>query len=934
MGTVIVDIDLEHQSQSPVTSDRQQVKLVLDEMGSKGDDTSSISSAGSTCIIQGRHLLSSSNGESPSSVNLDSGDKPHEFDMSWAPTPAPKNMHLGFLNQFLKQGGCSSVSGQLLLPLDDASSSTLRYYKRKAREAVALTLHCIAPGQENDLMSLIQPAVPFPIADELDKVVVKCYNDASSWYTRRQILSILAPHRTKEQLMDMIPGLTKYRVDEARKHAREVGQAQPVEVEGVTRSRLNEVKVDHFLDFISRPDFVQDVAYGTKVVKLSHGEKLEIPKVVRTVITSRIIQLYQAYCEEVAFEPLSRSTLYSIIQVCAASQQKSLSGLDNIAAEGSEAFDSLFTIAESLGDLQYPAASLEDLKKKIRSSKQYLKTDYKLHISEANPCADHCITFALSDGQTKCSHDHDLVCERCEELKEMLDMMEVAFDNPEVVCRYEKQLEELRYDFEASREKVLHLKSHIMRAKNQERCKVQILQELQPHQALVTMDWAMKFLPTKYREAQQDWFGKKGVSWHVSAVITRVEGNEFQIHCYVHVLDQCKQDWFAVFCLVEATLLKMKLETPTVKDVFLRSDNAGCYHNASLLISMKNLQQITGLTIRQYDFSEAQAGKDICDRKIAPMKSHIQRFVCEGHDVTNASEMKDALESYGGVRCCYVSVVTLAAGVPKALTWPGITSFTNFRYEDGGIRVWKAYGIGTGEFFPYTKLESKQAAPLAPTGVTLSVYTRPSVGVGAMKARGEISNVEIPCPENGCDRFFKSQEDLTEHLAYGSHTSVTLKETVMDKVKRKWAGRVGAIAKVGESSASVVVRSKTDADSEQSMLLAGWALRGQKTSRRFSAEVRRYLYEEFMKGVTGFKENPANVAKRLKMMFPKDQWLTPTQVMSYFSRLSAKQKQGQLSEVTGHSEEVEPQEDAQEEVHQETVKRYSLRRKVMTEVGI
>ncbi|XP_064649503.1 uncharacterized protein LOC135501361 [Lineus longissimus] len=202
----------------------------------------------------------------------------------------------------------------------------------------------------------------------------------------------------------------------------------------------------------------------------------------------------------------------------------------------------------------------------------------------------------------------------------MLDMMEVAFDNPEVVYRYEKQLEELQYDFEAGREKVLHLKSHIMRAKNQERCKVQILQELQPHQALITMDWAMKFLPTKYREAQQDWFGKKGVSWHVSAVITRVEGNEFQIHCYVHVLDQCKQDWFAVFCLVEATLLKVKLETPTVKDVFLRSDNAGCYHNASLLISMKNLQQITGLTIRQYDFSEAQAGKDICDRKIAPMK--------------------------------------------------------------------------------------------------------------------------------------------------------------------------------------------------------------------------------------------------------------------------------------------------------------------------
>jgi hypothetical protein len=38
------------------------------------------------------------------------------------------------------------------------------------------------------------------------------------------------------------------------------------------------------------------------------------------------------------------------------------------------------------------------------------------------------------------------------------------------------------------------------------------------------MDWAMKF-----QEAKKNWFGKKGISWHVSAVVTKIEENEYQV---------------------------------------------------------------------------------------------------------------------------------------------------------------------------------------------------------------------------------------------------------------------------------------------------------------------------------------------------------------------------------------------------------------------
>ena len=42
---------------------------------------------------------------------------------------------------------------------------------------------------------------------------------------------------------------------------------------------------------------------------------LEIPSVVRTVIASRLVQLYTSYCSEIEFEPLGRSTLFNILKV-------------------------------------------------------------------------------------------------------------------------------------------------------------------------------------------------------------------------------------------------------------------------------------------------------------------------------------------------------------------------------------------------------------------------------------------------------------------------------------------------------------------------------------------------------------------------------------------------------------------------------------------
>ena len=173
-------------------------------------------------------------------------------------------------------------------------------------------------------------------------VLVKAYEQAGHWQTKRQILSLFADDFSRAELQEMISGLSKWRIDQARQHATEAGKGQPIPQIPSFRTRIEHEKVDHFIEYISRPEFVQDVAFGTKTLKLDSGEKIIIPAVIRTVIPSRIIRQYLDYCKEQEFEPASQSSLYRMIEVCSASMQKSLQGLDNTTAEGTNAFITYF----------------------------------------------------------------------------------------------------------------------------------------------------------------------------------------------------------------------------------------------------------------------------------------------------------------------------------------------------------------------------------------------------------------------------------------------------------------------------------------------------------------------------------------------------------------------------------------------------------------
>ena len=69
-----------------------------------------------------------------------------------------------------------------------------------------------------------------------------------------------------------------------------------------------------------------------------------------------------------------------------------------------------------------------------------------------------------------------------------------------------------------------------MRAVLEDAAKSFVINHLSTNQALLIMDWAMKFLPMSFRETQRDWFGKKGKSWYVTVAITKDEtGSEVKV---------------------------------------------------------------------------------------------------------------------------------------------------------------------------------------------------------------------------------------------------------------------------------------------------------------------------------------------------------------------------------------------------------------------
>ena len=787
----------------------------------------------------------------------------------------------------------------------------------KALQGCRVVCEVIAPKAANELFeSICKPtdSTEYDVSAEL-KLLMSAYRDAPSKNVKTQILSLYAFRFSAEKLIkyhEPYERITHWQIKQARRHAKLLGPGAVDDKPLRHRVRLSMPKVDHFLEFVNRPYFYQDVAYGTRTLKLDSGETVAMPNVVRTVTRSTMINQYHQYCSEEKFTPLSRSTLFKILDVREASQRKCLQGLDNIATDGAAGFELLEKIVDELGESGADLSWCSEAKKKLHSGKRYLKTDFQVHCAKnESRCGDHCRFFALSDDTEQafnesCDHEHNVVCDDCEALRCIFTEIEKEIQKPERRFYSKDQKEDLIYDFNTAKAQVLEWKSHILRAVNQEKAKQDLMRTIEAGKdALVVMDWAMKFQQRKFREKQSEWFGKRGLSWHISSVITKKEqSNEIEVTTYAHLLDTCNQDWYAVLSILENLLVHLKSSSPSLSKVYLRSDEAGCYNNNNLIAALHDLGLRVGVSVCQFDHSEPQHGKDICDRILCPMKAAIKRFCNEGNDIVCAENMRTALKErpVKGTTAAVCTVNEAKACVQvKKIT--GFSKYHNYVYEENGVRVWRCYGIGKGKLIPYKALIVKNQGPTDLTINTPFFNINQSRIFNSNKKTSTAKEPEplFSCTVPGCTESFALFSDLELHLDVGEHIKGDGTTSMYDKIRKEWANRCLSVQMETNTCTTNSEQDKTGKSKPPQSPVAigrGWALhKGRSGSSRFSPSVREYLTTKFKLGEqTGKKCDPLQVSKDMRTvrddhnerLFKREEWLSKTQVQSFFSRLARK----------------------------------------------
>ncbi|KAK3715349.1 hypothetical protein QZH41_010171, partial [Actinostola sp. cb2023] len=746
------------------------------------------------------------------------------------------------------------LSFRLASEWETATEAEKLLCEKQVDEACQVVCKVIAPNASKELFDAYRHSSKSE--NELDALTT-AYRHAPTKNSKTQILSIYALRYSSTMLKKIhapFENLSDRQIKKAKAHAKTVGAGMSFEKTPFHRVRFDLAKLNHFLTFIDEPYFYQDVAYGTRQLKLESGEKVIMPNVVRTVGRSTMIEQYLKQCGEEGFGSLGRSTLFRILKVREASQRKSLKGLDNIAASGADVFDTLHKITDDVEQMGARPEWCEDTHNKLKEGKRYLKTDYRAHSRDTNsPCPDHCRRYALSDTydntfKTSCEHDHHLQCDRCESLKSTMKKILTEIESQDISFYSREQQQDLLHDAGQARDMVFQWKAHLIRAENQDQAKRNLLKSLQSDTILVVLDWAMKFTQMKYREKQCEWFGKRGMNWHVSCIISKPANHEdLQIVSYVHLFDSCTQDWYAVCAILTHLLKIVKATQPKINKAFIRSDGAGCYHNNNLIAAVNDVGNQTGIKVLRYDFSEPQFGKDVCDRIISPLKGAIRRYCDEGHDILSASDMYVTLQArpVTGTTAAVCELNRRAINDFKLNRVNSFSTFHNFMYEAEGLRISKAYNIGTGNLIPWSELNIQGQCPITLDELDGQGFnTVPSrnlkfqVPSSAEKDEVEEENTLFQCKEAGCSYAFNKFEDLEDHICIGEHDMETNnQDNLYDQLRREWALKFSTVSfDPKERLQPMKELSECPIASEGESITAGWALQKPRGGRTMFSE--------------------------------------------------------------------------------------------------
>ena len=253
----------------------------------------------------------------------------------------------------------------------------------------------------------------------------------------------------------------------------------------------------------------------------------------------------------------------------------------------------------------------------------------------------------------------------------------------------------------------------------------------------------------------------------------------------------------------------------------------------------------------------------------------------------------------------------------KTIRIKDFSAFHNFVYDEEGLCMSKAYDTGPGKLMKWAELEVQGQSP-----IKLNIIENQSFGKiepRQMKLSQSTANVDkeeeilFECNMEGCSSSFTTLGELQDHVSFGEHdtNSVKSKENLYDQLRREWALKFSILSAESEKKQTMQETPLTsDIPSREA---AGWALQKPRGgNKKFSDNVRSYLTTRFDAGITGRKADSGQVANDMRKarnndgsrMFGREEWLTKSQIKSFFSPLSAAKRKRQTSNLDDSDEEL------------------------------
>ncbi len=381
----------------------------------------------------------------------------------------------------------------------------------------------------------------------------------------------------------------------------------------------------------------------------------------------------------------------------------------------------------------------------------------------------------------------------------------------------------------------------------------------------------------------------------------------------IHVFDSVVQDASTVLAILKDNISTLKVDMPGLKEVFCRSDNAGCYHCAQTILSLPHISKETGVLIARYDYSDVQYGKGAADRLAAKTKQHVRQYLSSGHNVTSAAEFVEGTRTMTGTVVKYgeIHMTSGTTGTSRKLKWPGVSKFYNFQFTTDGdhVIVQKAYKVGAGIRMQLSQLNPELFACVsqfvpAPDQSNLTEIAPWQSVKFAVIPEEQSTTGPILCSEDGCLGSFQHDCELEEHLLGSQHKYQPERETMSDMATKIYAEKQDTLVLklsrdlfIPEQVAQGCISEEVNKEFSQTDF--GWALKSARTAPRFSDDQRSFMREVWLEGErTHLKSNATTVAQEMRQKttssgekrFSKNEWLTAQQISRFWSGLTRRKE--------------------------------------------